>query len=317
MRLIWLAATLAAAAWASAPAIAQNNGQNTGQNADRNADQNTGQNLGQTPHTAPLATLKLAPWRTRWVMEAEIAGKTRRYLFDTGAGLSLASFETVKAAGCTPWGRMTGFRMMGDRSDGAKCEGVTVGISGISRTPAVFGLIDMGKLNPKDAELDGVFGLNLFENDTITIDFAAGILTVESERSRAARIAGMQPLPIRLKREVDGLALAAIVAVPVKEGTLWMEMDSGNGGTILVSKPVAAMVGMDPAAEGKQRADFAVAGDIRATSDDAFSPDMIIDGNLGMPFLRNWVVTLDLKQGLAWLGKPPVPPAPAQPLPPQ
>jgi hypothetical protein len=54
-----------------------------------------------------------------------------------------------------------------------------------------------------------------------------------------------------------------------------------------------------------------VVGAIRATTDDAFAPDMIMDGNLGMPFLRNWVVTLDLKNGLAWLGKPAHPPAPA------
>lgn len=297
MRLNWIAAiALASATFAAAPATAQ---------------------TIQATRAAPLASVKLVPWRTRWVLEAEIAGKTRRYLFDTGAGLSLVSLDTLKATGCTPWGRMTGFRMMGDRSDTPRCEGIPVGIGGLKRTPAVLGQIDMGKLNPKDAELDGVFGLNLFENDTVTIDFAAGLLTVESEASRAERIRDARPLPIRLKREVDGLALAAIAAVPAKGGTLWMELDSGNGGTILVSKPVAAMVGMDPAAEGKQRADFAVVGDIRATSDDAFSPNMIMDGNLGMPFLRNWVVTIDLKQGLAWLSKPPVPPAPAQPLPPQ
>ncbi|MES2986487.1 MAG: hypothetical protein V4808_01140 [Pseudomonadota bacterium] len=79
----------------------------------------------------------------------------------------------------------------------------------------------------------------------------------------------------------------------------------------LVSKPVAALVGINPDAEGNQRADFAVLGNIRATSDDAFPPDMIMDGKLEMPFLRDWAVTLDLKQGLAWLGKPAGPPAAA------
>jgi hypothetical protein len=50
---------------------------------------------------------------------------------------------------------------------------------------------------------------------------------------------------------------------------------------------------------------------------DAFAPDRIIDGNLGMPFLRNRVVTFDLANGRAWLGVPPVPPAKALPLPPR
>ena len=34
----------------------------------------------------------------------------------------------------------------------------------------------------------------------------------------------------------------------------------------------------------------------------AFAPDkMILDGNLGMPFLRKWAVTVDLKNGRLWL----------------
>lgn len=44
---------------------------------------------------------------------------------------------------------------------------------------------------------------------------------------------------------------------------------------------------------------------------------MIIEGNPGTPFLRNWVITLDLARGLAWIGIPPVPPRPAEKLPPR
>ena len=124
----------------------------------------------------------------------------------------------------------------------------------------------------------------------------------------------MRPLRVRLKREVNGCALSVMAAVPTKKGTLWFELDSGNGGTVLASKAIAHLVGMDPKQEGKQIADFEVQGDIRATTPDAFAPDMIMDGNLGMPFLRNWVVMLDLAKGLAWIGQPPVPPRPATPL---
>lgn len=186
---------------------------------------------------------------------------------------------------------------------------------GVTLTPPVLGLIDMGKSNPKDAALDGLIALNLFENRTVTIDFAAGRLVLESPGSRAARVAGMLPLPVRISREVGGLALAVLAGVPTAKGQLWMELDSGNGGTVLVSKPVAGLVGMDGAQDGKQAADFTVVGDVRATTADAFAPDMTIDGNLGMPFLRNWIVTLDLAQGKAWLGRPSVGPAAATPLP--
>jgi hypothetical protein len=257
----------------------------------------------------------MKPWRTRWVMEAEVAGARHLYMFDTGAGITLVSPATARQAGCTPWGRATGFNMMGNRSEGPHCgEAVTLTAGGIALKPPLTGLINMADNNPRDAELDGIIGLNLFEGRTVTLDFAAGTVTLESEGSRAARIAGMRPLRIRLKRELDGAALAVVAAVPTPKGPLWMELDSGNGGTVLVSKPVAELVGMDPKLEGKQPADFAVLGDIRATTEDAFTPDMIMDGNLGMPFLRNWVVTLDLARGLAWIGKPPVPPKPATSL---
>jgi hypothetical protein len=264
---------------------------------------------------APDAEITLVPWRNRWVMEAEIGGKTRKFLLDTAGGLTLISADTAKAAGCTPWGRMTGFQMMGARLDGPRCDGLTMRAGGLTLTPPVMGLIDLGKGNPNDAALDGMIALNLFENRAVTIDFAAGKLTIESPDSLAKRIAGARPLPIRISREVGGLALAVLAGVPTTKGPLWMELDSGNGGTILVSKPVAELVGMNPAAEGKQAADFAVVGDIRATTGDAFTPDMTIDGNLGMPFLRNWVITLDLARGRAWIGKPPVGPAAAIALP--
>ena len=262
----------------------------------------------------PLVQVKLEPWRSRWAIEASIAGTSRKYLLDTGAGLTLISAATMKAAGCEPWGRATGFTMMGNKGQGPHCDDLPVFVGGREFRPLMITPIDMAKNNPKDAPLDGVVGLNLFDGQTVTFDFAGGTLTVESEESRAARIAKMWPLRIRLKREVDGAALAVVAAVPTAKGQLWMELDSGNGGTVLVSQPVAGLIGMDPKIEGKQRADFEVLDGIRATTDDAFTPDMIMDGNLGMPFLRNWVVTIDLGRGMAWLGKPSSPPKPAIPL---
>ncbi|MCH7860836.1 aspartyl protease family protein [Sphingomonas sp. NPDC092331] len=267
------------------------------------------------PPARPEAVIQLTPWRTRWAIEAEIAGKKGLYLLDTGAGITLVSRETATRAGCTPWGRLTGYNMMGKRFDGPHCgENIAITLGGIAARPPITGLVNMAADNPKNAALDGIIGLNLFEGRTVTFDFAAGTMTLESEASRAARIAGMRPLRIRLKREIDGGALAVMAAVPSRLGTLWFELDSGNGGTVLVSKPIAELVGMDPKLEDKQPADFEVLGDIRATTPDAFTPDMIMDGNLGMPFLRNWVVTIDLARGLAWIGKPPVPPKPAIPL---
>ncbi|AHE55828.1 hypothetical protein NX02_20935 [Sphingomonas sanxanigenens DSM 19645 = NX02] len=250
---------------------------------------------------APEASIQLERWRTRWVLPVTVGGKPRKLLFDTGGGITALSRETVTDAGCTPWGRLTGFRMFGDRGDGGRCTGVTVAMPGYSVTPPAMGLINLGKLNPADAPLDGLASLNLFDGKTITLDLAHGRLVVESAASRTARIATMMPLKVRLVREVQGLALAVMVEVPTPKGPVWMELDSGNGGTVLVARHVAEAFGLDPVAEGKQTARFAITPAVTVNSADAFTPDMIMDGNLGMPFLKNWILTFDLKDGSAWI----------------
>jgi len=79
-----------------------------------------------------------------------------------------------------------------------------------------------------------------------------------------------------------------------------MELDTGNGGTILVSQPYADAFGLDAKQEGPQTADFAVSSQFRAQGT-AFTPNMILDGNLGMPFLKDKIVTLDLGSGRLWI----------------
>ncbi len=80
-----------------------------------------------------------------------------------------------------------------------------------------------------------------------------------------------------------------------------LELDSGNGGTILVAPQLLLPLGLKAVAgEGPQRGHFRVAPGVEA-SGLIFSPDIVIDGNLGMPFLKDWVVTMDLAAGRVWL----------------
>ena len=263
------------------------------------------QTSAPAPVPEPEAVITLEPWRTRWVLRAEVAGATRRLLLDTGGGITLLSPAIAKAAGCTPWGRRTGYNMFGKRFEGPSCNGIALSVGGRRLVPAVTGLVRMAALNPADSALDGLAALDLFEGRVVTLDLGRGRLIVESPASLRARIGAMRPLPIRLKRELEGLALAVMTGVPTRSGWLWMELDSGNGGTVLVSKPVAALVGLDSSVAGRQQADFAVMEGVRVRTGDAFTPDLIMDGNLGMPFLRHWIVTLDLQAGTGWIAPAP------------
>lgn len=256
--------------------------------------------------SAPISVINLVPWRTRWVAEATIAGKPRKLLFDSGGGDSQLSPSLAAEAGCKPWGQLVGFNMHAERYATARCDGVAFVLAGRRHAPPSVGLLDMGAMNPRDSELSGLLALDAFEDQAVTLDLRGGHIVVESDLSLKERTAKMQPLPIRLARESAGRALAVYVAVPTAEGPLWVELDSGNGGTVLIAKANAKLVGLDPEKEGPQHLELQIAPGVRLQTDQAYSGDLTIDGNLGMPFMRDWIITLDLRRGKAWI-------APAQP----
>jgi hypothetical protein len=266
---------------------------------------------------APEAEFTLEPHRTRWALSVEVNGHPFRFGLDTGGGVTLISPDVVAAAGCAPWGRMTGYTMSGRRLDGPRCDGVTIAIAGHPFTPPVTAVLAPELIEPNDRELAGSLALDAFEGRAVTLDFGSGRLIVESPASLAARVRTMTPLPIRLVRELGGRSLVPVAAVPTASGPLWFELDSGNGGTVLVRKTYAALFGLDSTAAGPQAGDVAVLPAVHARTDRIFTPDMIIDGNLGMPFLRNWVVTLDLAAARAWIAPTAATLAPLPPLPPK
>lgn len=251
---------------------------------------------------APEAVLPLEAYRKTLAIHATVEGKEGFFVLDTAGGLSLISPAFAGKLGRKPWGRITGFQMMGDRLDTPHVDGLEFRTGSLRLKAATVGVLDIMTLYPKDAApVDGSLALDLFDGRAITLDFAARKLIVESPESLKARIAKARELPARLSREIQGRALAVNLGVPTAEGTVWMELDSGNGGTLLVSKPYARLLGLDPAKDGPQAADFEVAPGLRATSALAFAPNMIIDGNLGMPFLKDKALTMDLAAGRLWI----------------
>ena len=260
--------------------------------------------LGTAAQAAqPQAVFKLESYRKTVALRATVHGQEGLFLLDTAGGLTLISPAFAARIGCTPWGRLTGFRMMGERLDAPRCDHVDFDLDGQTFQAPVTVVFDVTPLLAKDAKpVAGSIALDLFAGKTITVDVPGRRLIVESPDSLQERIAGIRELPVLLSREVQGHALAASLGVATRSGMLWFELDTGNGGTLLVSRTYAALFGLDPKAEGPQQADFPVAAGLRAKGR-AFTPDMILDGNLGMPFLRDKVVTLDLQNGRLWIAQ--------------
>ena len=148
--------------------------------------------------------------------------------------------------------------------------------------------------------LAGSLGLDIFVGKRITLEPAANRIIIESPASFARRTEHAQEVPARLVRDSEGVALAVDVGVPTKSGMAWMELDTGNGGTLVIARHVARLLGVDPDKREPQRANFHLAGDI-SVEGPARVRDLIMDGNIGQHFLRNWNLTLDLAAGRVWM----------------
>jgi Aspartyl protease len=267
--------------------------------------------LTQVPYAAPRGTDPIAIIPLQDVpgagkaLEASVNGHLALFLFDTGEGLSTLTPEFARTVGCKPWGQTTGFRMSGERLDLPRCDDVRFAISGRTFTAPIAGVFDVMPLLPDSKTvLAGSLGLDIFAGRKITIESASNRIVVESAASFAERIKTARPVPGRLVRDAEGVALAIDAAVPTREGVAWMELDTGNGGTLVIGKHVAELLGLDPNQETPQDAHFHLAGDIPIDGS-ARVRDLIMDGNIGRSTLGAWNLTLDLTTGQVWMAPAP------------
>ena len=269
-----------------------------------------------TASAAPIATLRLEPYRRSVGVRVVANGKPGLFAFDTAGGPTVGSPEFAAAAGCEPWGELGGFTMTGVKLAMPRCDGLHFEVDGYPLTAPVAGVMQVAPLVSKDAApIEGLLALDVFAGQTITMDFAGGKLYVESAESAKQRTAGARELPVRLSHEVQGLALAVNLEVPTAQGIARFELDSGNGGTLLVSKAYASLFGLDPAAKDPVQGKIEVAPGITAQGL-VLVKELNIDGNLGMPFLKDWIVTLDLAAGRMWLQPTRATPPPGMGVPP-
>ena len=259
--------------------------------------------------------LKMEQFRRSVALRVEVGGKERLFQFDTGGAVSFISPEIAKDLACEKGARIVGFRMTGDKLEAPRCDNVALRIGGHGFNVPVAGVYQVGEFNAKGVTIDGLLALDAFAGRTITMDFAGQRLMVETSETAAARARAGTELPAKLVREVGGNGLAVDVQVPSPMGPLGFQLDSGNGGTLLIAKPYAAAFGFDPD-KGPRLGSFPIGKGITA-SGFVMPAGITLDGNLGMPFLKNFLVTIDLAAGRVWLAPNPVPPPAGMGIPPE
>lgn len=244
--------------------------------------------------------LPLTPLRERLrTIQVAINGQTADFVLDTGGGVTTLSPAFAARIGCKPWGRITGHRMFGDRLDLTRCDDVVIASNGVVLGSTTAAVIDLTPyLQPGQAAPDGSLAMDVFADKVVTLDVAGNRLTIEDQASLPARIAGATEVPLKVSREV--WSVDPYIGVDTPRGRLWFILDSGAGGVMLIARDNAADFGLDPMAEGPQPLRFEIAPGLPVEGL-AVTPEMMLLGNLGMPFMRDYVLTIDFPNQRLWL----------------
>jgi hypothetical protein len=253
--------------------------------------------VAEKPQVIKLQRFRKALWK----VHLTVKGKPGDFLLDTGGGVTLLTEDFSKGVECKYWGRTTGYNMFGKRNDDPHCDNVQIKAGDVDLTPVSIGKIDFGEQFPGDKNPDGLLSLDAFDGKAITLDQKAATLTIETPATLARRTKMMKEVPFRMSRDCSARCLSVFIGVPTSEGMSWLILDSGAGGVSLISKEYAGVFGLDPNTK-EQRLKFDAAPGVPIDSP-VLVTDMIIDGNLGQPFMSQYVITFDLAHERMWLAK--------------
>lgn len=233
-----------------------------------------------------------------------IDDRAHEFIFDTGGGVTFVGPELASALGCGDYGRLTGFRMRGDRVDFGRCDNKMLTVDSLALAHDTLGIFDIGALLPPDwPALGGLISLSSFADHVVTLDLAHN--RVEVGRSFDAPVQGSAKL--RLVRQASGASIVVLVPVPSPRGTLWIELDSGSSAPLILAPHAARMLGLNLEGEGVEHIDAGGPEEawklpkveirlpgVGTIETPAKVMDIIYDGNLGAPLMERFVWTLDL-----------------------
>lgn len=231
-----------------------------------------------------------------------------RFIFDTGIGVSLISPDLAGTAGCVPLGETyTGRRMSGQEVTLPMSTLSSLKMGDYTSENEAIGVFDL-------AGIAGLMSLTSLRSTPVTIDYPAGVIIIEDERSLAGRVA--RGTVVKIDVHEDGPYSTAVhIDLTLPGGqSADVEVDTGSDNLIL-NQPFAAHNAIDLEAQSTRRLmghdetgyEYAryfttLPGDISLTAAPVFRQHdpqvmfqkIIYDGLIGDAFLRNFVTTYDL-----------------------
>lgn len=253
------------------------------------------------PRQAPTTPIELAltPYVGNLRTVSVTAGThTEPFLLDTGGGFTVLAPDLASALPCIPFGRVTGFRSSGERFDLPRCGPVSLTLGPLLiRLEAT--VLDLTALLGGAPPLGGLVSLQTLQNRSFTLDWAQNRLIIETDSSLAQRLTSMQPLSVRTSRQAGGAALDLFLEIEAVQGSVWLELDSGNNGPVLLSPHALVQLGLPESGPAVRDVPLHVRGLGPISMQVAVKP-MIYDGLLNAAFLDSVVLAVDLRSEQAW-----------------
>jgi Aspartyl protease len=243
-----------------------------------------------------------------------VDGVEARFVLDTGIGLTLVGAPLAEALGVAPSGSSyTGRRMSGQDVTLPLTAVGSLSLGSLTRERHPVGILDREGFPDELAGIGGFLSLAFFEEAPFTVDYAAGVVVVETAESLEARVAAGAAVDVRVRRDGPAVDVFLPFTVPGR-GSIEVEVDMGSDSLILDER-LAADVGVrldDPAVRAVEGQDetgraygryfTAIDGDVhpsgapdyRQARPDVMFQRIVHDGLVGDAFLRNFVVTFDV-----------------------
>jgi hypothetical protein len=232
-------------------------------------------------------------------LDVTVGAETVPFIFDTAGGLTFVTPEFARRHGCQAYGRVVGFRMSGEQLSFPRCGQMTLGL-GRRQHVVETAVFDIMALLPEGwPEVGGIVSLHTFKDSAITIELGANRVTVESDESLAQRTADMRALKTRINTQTGGEGLDLFVEAAAEKGSLWLEVDSGNMGPVVLAPHAFDQLGAPrPGTDGGELELTLVGLDpipVAVTEE-----QIIYDGVVNARTLEGLVLTIDLRTGQSW-----------------
>lgn len=228
-----------------------------------------------------------------WAVNACVGGEEALFLLDTAAGLTTLDRALADRLGVPTEGCFSGRRMSGEGVTLDVAHDVEIALGGRSIRHETVGVFDLAALLPAGwPPVGGAIGLPTFERFVTTLDFARRRLVLDADPGPEAR-----ELHARLER--DGPSLDLFVEVRARARSLWLAVDTGNTGPVILSPEAVEGLGYEDAPE-EATLDVCGLGTVRTP---VVVKAIRYDGNLGAPFFASRALTLDLAAERAWVSR--------------